>query len=140
MKREETRYLLDSIEFMRDPCDLDLLLFFVRHPRALLTSEQIAAFLGYGLNDIAESLQVLLAADLLCRTQHSSHAARMYRFVASSTDGPLPSLLRLASTRPGRLSLMKALALRREGTSGPVVQMDHPASPTRTSLSKRGEL
>jgi hypothetical protein len=29
------------------PCDLDLLIFFARHPRILLASEQLAVLLGY---------------------------------------------------------------------------------------------
>ena len=111
MKHEEICYLLDRIEVIRLPCDLDLLLFFVRHPRALLTSEQIAAFLGYGLKDIAESLDALLAAGFLSRTQNPSHSAPMYIFLVNeTTDGWLPPLLRLASMRAGRLGLRKALA------------------------------
>jgi len=43
MKREQARRLVERIGVLRNACDLDLLLFFVRHPRALLTSEQIAA-------------------------------------------------------------------------------------------------
>ena len=47
MKDEQARCLLDRIGILRDRCDLDLLLFFVRHPRVLLSSEQIAALRGY---------------------------------------------------------------------------------------------
>lgn len=133
--REEIRRLLDRIEFIRHPCDLDLLLFFVRHPRALLASEQIAAFVGYGLSDIAASLDVLLAAGLLRRTQHPAHAARMYRFAAGgTTDDWLPALLRLASTRAGRLALMQALApSAREGTGGSCrADGEPPHGPQRT--------
>ena len=128
MKHEEICYLLDRIEVIRLPCDLDLLLFFVRHPRALLTSEQIAAFLGYGLKDIAKSLDVLLAAGLLRRRQNPSHSAAMYIFLVNDTaDGWLPPLLRLASMRAGRLGLRKALAhLAPEEPGDPIVQIARP--------------
>jgi hypothetical protein len=95
---------------LRHRSDLDLLLFFARHPRSLLASEAVAAFLGYDLKDIAESLETLLSAGLLQRTQTEAHAARMYVFAADAPDGGwLPSLLRLASTREGRLALLGAL-------------------------------
>jgi len=124
VNREDTRRLLDVVEVIRSPCDLDLLLFFVRHPRSLLTSDQIAALLGYPIKDIAVSLEGLLAADLLSGRQHPSQAASMYIFAASGQPNEgLPAVLRLASTRAGRLSFVKALgAPARQGTSQPVVQ------------------
>ena len=39
---QDLRSMLDRIRGIRDASDLDLLLFFYRHPRALLTSEQFA--------------------------------------------------------------------------------------------------
>ena len=68
--------LLDRIRLLTHPCDLDLLLFFARHPRALVTSEQLAAWLGYELPQMAHSLDVLLEGKLLTRTQNRAHAAR----------------------------------------------------------------
>ena len=113
MKREEARRLLDRIGVLRHRSDLDLLLFFARHPRSLLSSEAVAAFLGYDLKQIAESLETLLSAGLLQRTQTEAHAARMYVFAADGPHGGwLPSLLRLASTREGRLALLEAIELR----------------------------
>jgi hypothetical protein len=111
MDQDNIRSVLDRVGFIRSTCDLDLLLFFVRHPRSLLASEHVAALLGYRLKDIAESLDGLLASGLLRRMQHPSHAARMYLFAAGDpTNGSLPALLQLACTRTGRLSLRKALA------------------------------
>ena len=114
--RDHARRLLDRIGFLRHPCDLDLLLFFVRHPRALVTSEQIAAFLGYDLKRLRQSLDVLLAANVLTRSQTAAHAARLYVFAADPTnDGWLPSLVESVSTRQGRLVMREAMSARRGG-------------------------
>ena len=128
MGHEDIRRLLDRSEVIRHTCDLDLLLFFVRHPRVLLASEQIAAFLGYELQCIAESLDGLLAAGLLRGMQNPSHAARMYIFVSNeTTDRWLSPLLQLASSRAGRLRLRKALARPAgEEPGGPIVQIALP--------------
>ena len=113
MKHEDARRLLDRIAVLQHPCDLDLLLFFARHPRALITSEQLAAWLGYELKQMADSLEVLLNAAVLTRTQNPTHAARMYVFdIRSPGGGWLPSLLALASTREGRLAMREVLARR----------------------------
>ncbi len=110
MKDDQTRRLLDQIGVLRDPCDLDLLVFFVRHPRVLLTSDQISAFLGYEVKRLGESLDVLVTAELLTRMQTPTSAARMHVFaVGGPHDGWLPSLVEVASTREGRLALRAAL-------------------------------
>jgi hypothetical protein len=110
---------------------LDLLLFFVRHPRTLLTSEQLATVLGYEPAYIAASLERLLGAGLLTRTQNRAHAARLYIFTPGATSGGwLPSLLRLGSTREGRLMLLSHLS---EGGSE-----DQPESSAREE--RRGTL
>lgn len=130
MKRENARRLLGRIRVLKHACDLDLLVFFARHPRSLLASESLASFLGYDLKDIADSLEVLLGAGLLTRTQTPTHAARLYVFAADGTNGGtdggwLPSLLEMASTREGRLALRDTLARRsREGPGGPVAQVE----------------
>lgn len=111
MKREQARRLLDRIGAVRNPCDLDLLLFFVRHPRALLTSDQIAAYIGYDVKRIGDSLDRLLDAKLLTRSQNQAPAARRDIFsVAGPNGGSLPALVDLVSTREGRLAMREALA------------------------------
>ena len=122
MRPEDAHRLLDQIGVLRHACDLDLLLFFARHPRSLLASESLAAFLGYDLKEIADSLEVLLHAGLLTREQTAAHAARLYVFAigdgdGGSGDGWLPSLVAMASTREGRLALREALRRRRIITS-----------------------
>jgi hypothetical protein len=113
---QDARRLLDRIEVLRHPSDLDLLLFFGRHPRSLLASEQLAAFLGYGVKAVAASLDLLQGAALITRTPNPSHAAQLYVF---SADGPggewLPELLKLASTREGRLAIIWELRRRAAG-------------------------
>ena len=129
MGPEDAHRLLDRIGVLRHACDLDLLLFFARHPRSLLASESLAAFLGYDLKEIAESLEVLMTAGLLTREQTPAHAARLYVFAIGDADGGsgngwLPSLIAMASTREGRLALRHALLRRRRTiTNGGIVPL-----------------
>ena len=127
---EDARRLLDGIGLTR-LCDLDLLLFFARHPRALLSSESLAGFLGHDLKDIADSLELLMAAGLLTRTQTTAHAARLYEFAPDEASGDwLASLVALASTREGRLVLRRGLRTRRDSASERS-QHGKPESPSK---------
>ncbi len=104
------------------PSDLDLVVFFARHPRSLLTSESLAAFLGYDLKAIADSLDALLAAGILRRRQSAAHAARFYELIVDGSSDWFGPLLALARTRNGRLALLKELA--RRSNRGPT--RSHP--------------
>jgi hypothetical protein len=130
-KEDEARRLLGRVGILRNACDLDLLIFFVRHPRALLSSESLAGFLGYNLKDIADSLEVLLAGGLLHRKQTPAHAARLYELANGDANHEwVASLLEFASTRPGRLALKETLVRRsQESTDGPVA-----AAPANTMV------
>jgi len=108
MKGRRFQHLLASIGTLRHPCDLDLLLFFHRHPRSLLTSERLAAYVGYDLNQMARSLDLLTEAGLLECSQNPTHAARMYLLKTPET-GWLGSLLAVASTPEGRRDLLDAM-------------------------------
>ena len=128
MNREDARRLLERIGVLKHACDLDLLVFFARHPRCLLTSESLRGFLGYDLKEIAESLDVLLAAGLVTRSPTPAHAARLYVLAGEGTNGGtkgrwVPALLALASTREGRLALREALPHRRREGDGPVASV-----------------
>jgi len=102
--------MLDRIRGIRDACDLDLLLFFYRHPRALLTSEQFIAWLGYDREQIAKSLARLIEAGLVTRSQNPSHAAGLYVLELRGEPGELlSSLLNVATTREGRQGVMRLL-------------------------------
>jgi hypothetical protein len=104
------RSLLARIPALQRPCDLDLLVFFARHSRVLLSSEQLARLLGYPLKEIARSRDALVAAGLLTRVQDSGRAERMYIFEGRGMNGgPIPNVVKLASTPGGRVSLRRAL-------------------------------
>jgi hypothetical protein len=126
MKDDHIRRLLDRIGVLRRPCDLDLLLFFIRHPRTLLSSDQIAAFLGYEVKLLGESLDVFVKAELLTRMQTPTSAVRMHVFAVGGPHGGwLPSLVELASTREGRLAMRAALRdQRNEQTPGPMARRE----------------
>lgn len=112
---DDAQILLGRIEALRHPCDLDLLIFFVKHPNTLMASEQLAAFMGYDISQLASSLEVLLGAGLLTRSQTRAQVARLYVLATGGIHGGwLPALVTLASTPAGRLALIKALK-RREG-------------------------
>ena len=133
MNREHVDRLLDQIGVLRHACDLDLLLFFARHPRTLLTSEQLAIWLGYESKRIADSLEILLAAGFLTRTLNPTHAARMYVFdINGTTGGWLPPLLALTSTREGLLSMKEALAARVLNDIGGPIARGLVATPSRS--------
>lgn len=137
MEHEQVHRFLDRIAVLRDPCDLDLLLFFVRHPRALLSSDQIAALLGYPVKRLGDSLDVLVKADLLLRRQKPSGVARLYVFADSVAPDWLSSLVELASTRAGRLALRNALEDRRTGK--PPIQKSAPAQIRHATSLKHGK-
>lgn len=102
--------MLDRIPGVRHACDLDLLLFFYRHPRTLLTSEQIVSYVGHEREGVAKSIEGLIEAGLLTRSQNPSHAARLYVLELDSLPGGLLlSFLRIINTREGRLEAMRLL-------------------------------
>jgi hypothetical protein len=119
---DRARSLLAQIDdVMRHPCDLDLLIFFARHPRALMRNEQLAILLGYEFKQIAVSLDILQRAGLITVSENPTYSARMYVFVADDQSAAwLPDLLQLTSTREGRLALVQPLKQRSAGkTNGP---------------------
>jgi hypothetical protein len=107
---EHARRLLDRIGVLRHPSDLDLLIFFARHPRSLLASEHLATFLGYSTKEMAASLDLLVDAGLVTRTQSDRHPARMFVFAQHGPDrGWFADLLKVGATREGRLAMLGAL-------------------------------
>lgn len=107
---KEIADLLAEARVVRSACDLDLLVFLYRHPRALLSSEQLTAFVGHALNNVAESLERFIAAGILERTQNPTHAARMYLLALNGPEGDSArALIELASGRQGRQEVLKAL-------------------------------
>jgi hypothetical protein len=112
-RTDDAQTLLDRIETLRHPCDLDLLIFFVKHPNTLMASEQLAAFMGYDLKRLESSLNVLLEAGLITRSQNRAQVARMFVLATDGIHGRwLPALVTAASTPTGRLALLEALKRR----------------------------
>jgi hypothetical protein len=126
MSPNRVQNLLDRIGCLRHPCDLDLLMFFHRHPRTVLTSERLALYVGHELSLVAQSLEALMAARVLARVPSGPGSARMYLVTNTGPSG-LDALLRLASTRAGRLAVMAALAERRASKES--MSTDDPEPP-----------
>ena len=107
---EKIKPLLSGAGVIRGACDLDLLVFLHRHPRTLLTNEQLAAFVGYDMKQVARSVDAFSDAGLLERTQNPKHAARMYVLLLNGPLGDgLKAILRLACTRGGRRDILNIL-------------------------------
>jgi DNA-binding MarR family transcriptional regulator len=106
MTRVSFDHLLDRVGTLRHPCDLDLLRFFCRHPRALLTSDRLAAYVGYDLNDIERSLDLLASEGVVERSPSRTHAARLYVLQTPEPEW-VQSVLDAASTRDGRQALIQ---------------------------------
>ena len=114
MKPQRIGELLDRIGCLEHPCDLELLLFFSRHPLAFLNSERLVEYVGYDLPRIERSLETLMTAGLLRQSTDSTRPARLYVLTrgSSTLGGWLSSLLRIAATREGRLAVIHALKQR----------------------------
>lgn len=123
MTSRQIRQLLARSKVLRQPCDVDLLLFFYRHPQSMLTSDQLATFVGYGVSHIAQSLDGFIAAEIIERSPNQTHSARMYRLVRGTPDGWVASLVKIAMTRQGRHDVMQALketrGIEEPGSAGP---------------------
>jgi DNA-binding MarR family transcriptional regulator len=118
---QEANRLLAHIGVIHSACDLDLLVFLHRHPRTLLTSEQLAALVGYNMNEVAKSLDVFLEAGLLERVQSPTHAARML-VLNGPASGEVKALMKLACTRQGRRNLLEILQRGRAHTESGAYQ------------------
>ena len=138
LPRERTVRVLEQLlesAALTHPCDLDLLLFFHRHPNALMTSEILAHFLGYDLPQLGKSLDLLVERGFLLRSQNPTHFARLYRFAAQHVDRTFGAILEIASTREGRRELRRLIrqnhsplnrAPEQRATGGPTRERDRP--------------
>jgi hypothetical protein len=118
---------------LRDACDLDLLLFFSRHPRVVLSSEQLAAFVGYDLVEVARALDLLLGAGLLKRTLNHGTPGRMYVLEVDHAEEWLEPLRQVCATPDGR-SALRALLRQRRSHRGAA---DGDGDPGQTSGRRR---
>lgn len=94
---------------LQHPCDLDLLLFFRRHPDTLITSEQLAKFVGHDLRQVGRSLDTLVERQVVSRSPNPTHSARQYRLAPIARREWLHCLLRIANTLEGRRGLRQLL-------------------------------
>jgi hypothetical protein len=97
---------------LQDACDLDLLLFFSRHPRVVLSSEHLATYVGYDLSQVASALEQLLGAGLLKRTLNQGAPGRMYVLEVDHVEAWLEPLRRMCATPDGRNALKRLLKQR----------------------------
>jgi DNA-binding MarR family transcriptional regulator len=119
---------------VRDACDLDLLLFFSRHPRVVLGSEQLATYVGYGLPEVSRALDRLLGAGLLKRVLNHGTPGRMYVLEVDQAEEWLGSLRRVCATPDGRHALRALLRERRSQSGDPTGDPSHRRfSSTRAS-------
>ncbi len=113
---------------LRHPSDLDLLLFFYRHPHVLLTLDHLAAYTGYDLQQVAKSLDLLVGAGLLRRKINETHSREMYLVWTGDAEEWLQSLLRLGLTRDGRMALTWLLRQRESPGARAKAMQDPPLS------------
>ena len=112
MPADSVHELLDRINALRDPTDLDLLLFFFRHPHVLLTVERVAALVGRDGQRVTVALNGLIDAGLIERITERGLASHIYALRRPVKDALL-SLLTIASSRAGRLAVLQALSNRK---------------------------
>lgn len=102
--------MLDRLPGIEHACDVDLLLFFYRHPRALMTGERLVACLGYERGQAVKSLEMLIEAGFVTRSQNPCRTARLYVLnLEALPDGLLSRFLEAASTRQGRQAVLGLL-------------------------------
>ena len=107
---QDIRSLLDRVGGIRHACDLDLMLFFYRHPRALLTSDRLAICVGYDREPVARALDGLIAGGLLAQIRSRSNTVNLYVLeLGGLASEALASLLEFAVSRDGRLGVMRLL-------------------------------
>ena len=136
--RERFIQFFDSMSVPGSACDVDLLLFFLRHPHTLLTSDRLAAYVGYDLNQVAASLDKLIASGLVERSRNPTYATRLYTLKRDGFRHEWLSWLReIGSTREGRLDLMEAVAQHtREATRHGASQSNQRSAPPQTKGSR----
>ena len=111
----------DAVTLMLDvldrPCDLDVLLFLHRHPRALMTADDLARRVGHPVEVVRRSLSALCRGGLMASSEPAMTAepsgVRLYRSVVGAWDDLLPAILWVASSPEGRHALRRALELKR---------------------------
>jgi len=87
-------------------CAADLLRYFQRHPTVYVTTDQLAACVGYAPDHIEAGILTLTRAGLLVQRRQPGLTAALYRLVAEAW---LSELVRAASSASGRRQLRRVL-------------------------------
>ena len=103
-------------------CATALLMYFARHPHIYVTTERLAAHVGYGIDRVGASIETLIRAGVIVHRRHSGLNAVMYRVSSPLWPSGLPvtdfmnrwrrqiGLLRDARDRCRRAALCAAAA------------------------------
>lgn len=98
---------------IREACEFDLLLFFLRHPRVVLSSEQLATYVGHEVQHVTRALKLMLDASLLKQGLNPGAAGQMYVLAVDDVAEWLEPVRRLCATPDGRHGLRTLLKERR---------------------------
>jgi hypothetical protein len=98
---------------IRTACEFDVLVFFSRHPRVVLSDEQLATYVGHEIHEVARALQRLLSASLLKLVRNPSAATGMYLLAVERVEQWLGPMRQLCATPDGRHALRTSLKARR---------------------------
>jgi hypothetical protein len=98
---------------IRTACEFDVLLFFSRHPRVVLSDEQLATYVGHEIHQVARALELLLSAGLLNLVRNPSASTAMYVLAVERVEQWLEPVRRLCATPDGRHALRTSLKARR---------------------------
>ena len=122
---------------LKHPGDLDLLLFFARHPAALISSERLAALVGHEPVQVLRSLDRLIARQLLLRLPLPERNACWYRFRAEHGTPWAREILEVASTIEGRRHLRRLLMRHHSQPDGPPSPLSNEPSSNRSAAQER---
>ena len=96
-------------------CQWDVLVFLDRHPSILVSTEDIARFLGYAIAEVIAALDSLESSGLV-EPSRVSQGVRLYQLTAPADPtrrDALERLMTLADSRTVRLLLARWLAEQR---------------------------
>jgi len=97
-------------------CQWDVLVFLDRHPSSLVSTQDVAHFLGYATADVVAALDSVESSGLVERSRVSQEEVRLYQLTAPADPtrrDALERLMTLADSRTVRLLLARKTAEQR---------------------------
>ena len=91
-------------------CQWDVLVFLDRHPSSLVSTEDVARFLGYATAEVVAALDSVESSGLVERSRVSQEEVRLYQLTAPADPtrrDALERLMTLADSRTVRLLLAR---------------------------------